>query len=108
MDWHNSEFILEFVAMVAHCAHMSTPPFKTKDCVMMVFTPYPNKSITEVLSFGNVTHSVSVVFNSSQFAVLYHNIAACTVLFTMGKIYRPTVMNYFNQCVTKYKKTVEG
>ena len=46
LNWYKSKFILGFVAMVAHDAHMSAPPFKTKNRVMMVFTPYPNKPIT--------------------------------------------------------------
>ena len=33
LKWYESEFILGFVAMAAHDAHMSAPPFKTKDRV---------------------------------------------------------------------------
>ncbi len=40
----------------------------------MVFTSYPNKPIIEILSCGNVTHLVSVVFNNGQYAVLYYDI----------------------------------
>jgi hypothetical protein len=42
LNWYESKFIIGFIAMMAHNAHMSAPPFKTKDRVMMVFTPYPN------------------------------------------------------------------
>ena len=65
--------------MVAHDAHMSAPQFKTKDRVTMVFTLYPNKPITAVLSCGNATHLVSVVFNNSHYAVLYYEIVGHTV-----------------------------
>jgi hypothetical protein len=65
--------------IVHHDAHVSTSPFKTDDRVMMVFTPYPDEQIKEVLDYGDTTHFVSVVFNASHFAVLYYNIAKCTV-----------------------------
>jgi hypothetical protein len=77
--YEHSLWILGFVAMVAHDAHMSAPPFKTKDPVMMVFTPYPNKPITEVLSCVNAKHIVSVVFNDSHYAVLYYDLIDHTV-----------------------------
>jgi hypothetical protein len=65
--------------MVAHDAHMSAPPFKTKDHVMMVFTPYRNKPITEVLSCADAIHIVSVVFNDSHYAVFYYDLIDRTV-----------------------------
>jgi hypothetical protein len=48
------------------------PPFKfkTKDRIMMVSTPYPNKPILEILGYGGIMHFVSVVFNMDHFAVL--------------------------------------
>ena len=79
LNWYKNKFILGFVAMVAHDAHMSAPSFKTKDHVMMVFTLYPNKPIAEVLSCGDTTHIVSVVFNDSHYVVLYYDLINRTV-----------------------------
>ncbi len=45
----------------------------------MVSTPYPNKPILEVLGYGATMHFVSFVFNTDHFAVLYYDIAKCTV-----------------------------
>ncbi len=65
--------------MIQHDAHMTIPPFKNEDRIMMVSTPYPNKPILEVLGYGATTHYVSVVFNTDHFAVLYYDIIKCTV-----------------------------
>jgi hypothetical protein len=59
--------------IIQHDAHMSTPLFKTKHWVMMVFTPYPNNQIKEVLGYGDTTYFVSVVFNTDHFKVLCLN-----------------------------------
>ena len=53
---------------------MTTVPLPTDDKVMLVLTPYPNKPIMETLPCGDATHFVSVIFNSSHFAVLYCDI----------------------------------
>jgi hypothetical protein len=60
---------------------------------MMVLTTYPgNKEpIKEVIDYGDVTHFVSVVYNASHYAVLYYNIARCTM----------TVYDGLNYCITK-------
>ncbi len=67
------------MTIVLHDAHVSAPPFKTDDWVMRVVTPYPDKPIKDVLDYGDTIHFVAVVFNPSHFAVLYYNIAKCTV-----------------------------
>jgi hypothetical protein len=69
IDWYSTEFIAEFMTMIQHDAHMTIPPFKTEDLIMMVSTPYPNKPFLEVLGYGDRTHFVSVVFNMDHFAV---------------------------------------
>jgi hypothetical protein len=45
----------------------------------MVSTHYPIKPILEVLGYGDTMHFVSVVFNMDHFAVLYYDIAKCTL-----------------------------
>ncbi len=78
-DWFSTEFIAGFMTMIQHDTHMTIPPFKNEDRIMMVFTPYPNKPILEFLSYGATMHFVSVVFNTDHFGVLYYDIAKCTV-----------------------------
>jgi hypothetical protein len=70
-DWYSSDFIAGFAAMVQHDAHMTIPNYKNSDRVKMVFTPYPNNPVTEILSYGDTTHFVSVVWNAQHYAVLY-------------------------------------
>jgi hypothetical protein len=53
LDWYSTEFIAEFMTIVQHDAHMSTPPFKTDNWVLMVFALYPNKPIKEALDYGD-------------------------------------------------------
>jgi hypothetical protein len=78
-DWYSLGFIYGFLALVEHDAHMSTPPFPTAAKVMMVYNAYPNAPITLILGYGEATHFVSIVLNSSHFAVLYYDIAGRTV-----------------------------
>ncbi len=78
-DWFSTEFIAGFMTMILNDVHMTKPPFKTEDWIMMVSTPYPNKPILEILGYGDRTHFVCVVFNTDHFAVLYYDIAKCTV-----------------------------
>ncbi len=77
-DWYSTELIVGFMTMIQHDFHMSISPFKTEDWIMMISTPYPNKSNLEVLGYGDTTHFVSDVFNMDNFAVLYYDIAKCT------------------------------
>jgi hypothetical protein len=65
--------------MIQHDAHLSTPNYKNTDRVMMVFCTYPKRQVTEILSYGNATHFVSVVFHKQHYAMLYYNIANCSV-----------------------------
>jgi hypothetical protein len=67
------------MTMIQHDAHMTIPPFKKEDRIIMVSTPYPNKPILEVLGYGDMMHFVSAIFNTDNFAVLYYDIAKCTV-----------------------------
>jgi len=59
----------------------------------MVFTPYPNKPVKEILPCGNTTHFVSVVWNRLNYAVLYYDIDECTV----------TVFDGLNQKISKWQ-----
>ena len=59
--WYISGFIAGFAAMVQHDAHFTTPTYKNSDCVLMVFTPYPDNLVKVILPFGDKTHFVSVV-----------------------------------------------
>ncbi len=72
--WYISGFIARFAAMVEHDAHITTPKYKNSDRVLMVFTPYPNNPLNEILPYGNVTHFVSFAWNRGHFAVLYYDI----------------------------------
>ncbi len=78
-DWYGTEIITGFAVMIQHDAHLSTPNYKNADRVMMVFCTYPKRQVMEILSYGNATHFVSVVFHEQHYAVLYYNIADCSV-----------------------------
>jgi hypothetical protein len=101
LDWYSAEFIAGFMMIVQHDTHMSTPPFKTDDWVMMVFSHYPNEPIKEVLDYGDTMHFVSVVFNASKFAVLCNNIAKCTVTVFDGLNY--SIMNWQDHIIHTIK-----
>jgi hypothetical protein len=72
--WYISGFIAGFAAVVQHDAHITTPKYKNTDHVLMVFTPYPNNPVNEILPYGSTTHFVSVVWNRQHYAVLYYYI----------------------------------
>jgi hypothetical protein len=72
--WYISGFIAGFAAVIQHDAHITTPKYKNTDRVLMVFTPYPNNPVNEILPYGSTTHFVSVVWNRQHYAVLYYNI----------------------------------
>jgi len=78
-DWYRSDFIAGFATLAQHDAHITTPNYKSSDRVLLVFTPYPNKPVNEILPYGNTTHFVSVVWNDSHYAVLYYDIDERTV-----------------------------
>jgi hypothetical protein len=73
-DWYHSDFIAGFAAMVQHDAHITTPYYKNSNRVLMVFTPYPNNPVNEILPHGDRTNFVSVVWNRQHYAVLYYGI----------------------------------
>jgi hypothetical protein len=73
-DWYHSDFIAGFAALVKHDAHITTPNYKSSDQMLMVFTPYPNNPVNEILPYGSTTHFVSVVWNRQHYAVLYYDI----------------------------------
>ena len=60
--------------MVQHDAHITTPYYKNSNWVLMVFTPYPNNPVNEILPHGDRTNFVSVVCNRQHYAVLYYGI----------------------------------
>jgi hypothetical protein len=72
--WYISGFIAGFAAVVQHNTHITTPKYKNTDHVLMVFTPYPNNPVNEILPYGSTTHFVSVVWNRQHYAVLYYYI----------------------------------
>ncbi len=81
--WYPSDLIAGFCSLVAHDAHtdvLPQAPYQSDHRIMMVYCPYPNGEIKEVLPIhDNATHFVSVVFNASHFAVLYYDIKARSV-----------------------------
>jgi hypothetical protein len=79
MKWYISGFIAGFAAMVQHDTHITTPKYKNSDHVLMVFTPYPNNPLNEILPYGDVTHFVSVAWNREHYTVLYYDIETCIV-----------------------------
>jgi hypothetical protein len=78
-DRYGAEFITGFIVMIQHDAHLSTPNYKNADRVMMAFCTYPKRQVTEILPYGNATQFVSIVFHKQHYAVLYYNIANCSV-----------------------------
>ena len=78
--WYPANLIAGFCSLVAHDAHtdvMPKAPYQSDHRIMMVYCPYLNGEIKEVLPIhDNATHFVSVVFNASHFAVLYSDIMA--------------------------------
>jgi hypothetical protein len=78
-DWYGTEFITGFAVMIQHAIHLSIPNYKNADRVMMVFCTYPKRQVTEILPYGDATHFVSVVFHEQHHALLYYNIANCSV-----------------------------
>jgi hypothetical protein len=76
---NGSEFITGFAIIIQHDAHLSIPNCKNADRVMMVFCTHPKRQVTEILPYGNAMHFVSVVFHKQHYAVLYYNIANCSV-----------------------------
>jgi len=90
-DWYDANFIAGFAAQ--HDAHISIPNYKSSDRLMMVFTPYPNKPVYEILPYGKMTHFVPVVYNRLHFAVLYYDIDEHTV----------TVFDGLNQKTSKWQ-----
>ena len=76
--WYDTQLITGFCALLEHDAHMKinlSPPPCNDQKVMMVYCPYPNSQIKNVLFIReNVTHLVSVVLNNSHFAVLYYDV----------------------------------
>jgi hypothetical protein len=55
-DWYSSDFIAGFAALVNHDAHITTPNYKRSDRVLLVYTPYPNNPVNEILPYGSTTH----------------------------------------------------
>jgi len=89
-DWYHSDFIA--TAMVQHDAHITTPSYKNSDRVLMVFTPYPNNPVNEIIPYGDTMHFVSVVWNLQHYAVLYYDIDKRSV----------TVFDGLNQDIRKW------
>jgi hypothetical protein len=79
--------------MIQHDALLSTPNYSNADRVMMVFCTYPKRQVMEILPYGNATHFVSIVFHKQYYAVLYYNIANCSV----------TVFNGLNMDIHKWQ-----
>ncbi len=92
-DRYLSDFIAGFAALVKHDAHITMPNCKSSDRVLMVFTPYPNKPVNEILPYGSMTHFVSVVWNHQHYAVMYYDINKCSV----------TVFGGLNQDIRKWQ-----
>jgi len=55
-DWYSSDFIAGFAALAQHDAHITTPNYKNSDQVLMVFVPYPNNPVKEILPYGDTMH----------------------------------------------------
>lgn len=81
--WYDTQLITGFCALLEHDAHMKihpSPPPCNDHKLMMVYCPYPNSEIKNVLFIReNVTHLVSVALNSSHYAVLYYDLQGKTV-----------------------------
>jgi hypothetical protein len=91
--WYISGFIAGFAAVVQHDAHIVTPKYKNSDSVKMVFTPYPNNPVNEILPHGSTTNFVSVVWNRHHYSVLYYDIDKRSV----------TVFDGLNQDIRKWQ-----
>jgi hypothetical protein len=92
-DWYLSDFIAGFAALVKHAAHITMPNYKSSNRVLMVFTPYPNKPVNEILPYGSMTNFVSVVWNCQHYSVLYYDINKRSV----------TVFDGLNQDIRKWQ-----
>ena len=92
-DWYTSDFIAGFAALVQHDAHITTPNYKNSDQVLMVFVPYPNNPVKEMLPYSDTTHFVPVVWNRQHYAVLYYDIDKKSV----------TVFDGLNQDIRKWQ-----
>jgi len=92
-DWYSSDFIAGFAALVQHDAHITTPNYKNSDQVLMVFVPYPNNPVKEMLPYSHTTHFVPVVWNRQHYAVLYYDIDKKSV----------TVFDGLNQDIRKWQ-----
>ena len=83
-----------------HDAHIQRAGCKTDDKkIVMLLCPSPKAVIDEehVLPYGdNATHSVSSVYDSSHFAVLYYDLYECTV----------TVFDGLNMDLRKWENTL--
>jgi hypothetical protein len=115
-DWFSTDFIAGIVLLATHDAHLSSklPPMDHK--VMPVFTPYPNAHVSKILSYGDSTHFVSVVYNRLHFAVLYYDIAGRTVTVYDGLNYDVdawgphvvhTILTYGLASVQEYTKVID-
>ena len=91
--WYISGFIAGFAAVVQHDDHITTHKYKNSDRVLMVFTPYPNNPLNEILPHGNTTHFVSVVWNCQYYTVLCYDINKRSV----------TVFDGLNQDIRKWQ-----
>ena len=80
-DWYETEFIMGFVFLSIHDTHTSQPLHPSDHKVLPVITMYPNSVIHNIKNFDvdNTTHFVSVVFAKNHFALLYYDLAGCTV-----------------------------
>jgi hypothetical protein len=59
----------------------------------MVFSPYPNNPLNEILPYGSTKHFVSVVWNRQHYKVLYYDIDKRFL----------TVFDGLNQDIRKWK-----
>ena len=59
----------------------------------MVFVPYPNNPVKEILPYGDTMHFASVVWNCQHYAVLYYDIDKQSV----------TVFEGLNQNIRKWQ-----
>jgi hypothetical protein len=98
-DWYDQGFIEGFIVLVQHDAHIQRASYKTDDKkIMMVMCPSPKAVIDEehVLPYGDVTHIVSPVYDSSHFAELYNDLYECIV----------TVFGGLNMDVRRWEKHI--
>jgi hypothetical protein len=98
-DWYDQGFLEGFIALVQHDAHIQRAGYKTDDKkIMMVMCPSPKSVIDEehLLPYGDATHFVSPVYDSSHFAVLYYDLYECTV----------TVFDGLNMDIRRWEKHI--